>query len=117
LPASIALVALDVFVVANTKSFEMLLLSHVILTIGSCTGFVGAGYIGGQWLGMAKFSLMFGLVQVVAALTSALSQNAIESRSSTSVGAGWTLSRFKRPTPAGGPYEKRTLDEMRIRGS
>jgi MFS family permease len=78
LPASIALVTLGVFVFANAKSFEMLLLSQVILAIGSCTGFVGAGYIGGQWFGMAKFSLMFGLVQVVAALTSALSQNAID---------------------------------------
>jgi MFS family permease len=78
LPLSIALVALGVFVFANAKSFEVLLLSQAILAIGSCTGFVGAGYIGGQWFGMAKFSFMFGLVQVVAALTSAVSQNAIE---------------------------------------
>jgi MFS family permease len=78
LPISIALVVLGVFVFANAKTFEMLLLSQAILAIGSCTGFVGAGYIGGQWFGMAKFSLMFGMVQVVAALTSAVSQNAIE---------------------------------------
>jgi MFS family permease len=78
LPASIALVTLGVFVFANAKSVEMLLLSQFILAIGSCTGFVGAGYLGGQWFGMAKFSFMFGLVQVVAALTSAVSQNAIE---------------------------------------
>jgi MFS family permease len=77
LPASIALVTLGVFIFANAKSFEMLLLSQAILAIGSCTGFVGAGYLGGQWFGMAKFSFMFGLVQVVAALTSAMSQNAI----------------------------------------
>jgi MFS family permease len=78
LPISIALVVLGVFVFANAKTFEMLLLSQAILAIGSCTGFVGAGYIGGQWFGMAKFSFMFGLVQVVAALTSAVSQNGIE---------------------------------------
>jgi MFS family permease len=78
LPISIALVVVGVFVFANARSFEVLLLSQVILAIGSCTGFVGAGYIGGQWFGMAKFSLMFGLVQVVAALTSAVSQNAID---------------------------------------
>lgn len=78
LPISILLVAIGTFVFANSGSFEMLLLSQVILAIGSCTGFVGAGYIGGQWFGMAKFSFMFGLVQVVAALTSALSQNAID---------------------------------------
>jgi MFS family permease len=77
LPISIALVTLGIFVFANAKSYEMLLLSQVIIAIGSCTGFVGAGYIGGKWFGLAKFSFMFGLVQVVAALTSAFSQNLI----------------------------------------
>jgi MFS family permease len=78
LPISIVLVTLGVFVFANAESYGMLLLSQVILAIGSCTGFVGAGYVGGQWFGMAKFSFMFGLVQVVAALTSAFSQNLID---------------------------------------
>jgi MFS family permease len=78
LPISIALVVLGVFVFANAQSYGMLLLSQVILAIGSCTGFVGAGYIGGQWFGMAKFSFMFGLVQMIAALTSAISQNVFE---------------------------------------
>ena len=58
--------------------YGMLLLSQIIIAIGSCTGFVGAGYVGGQWFGMAKFSFMFGLVQVVAALTSAFSVNILE---------------------------------------
>jgi MFS family permease len=78
LPVSIALVVLGVFVFANARSYEMLLLSQVIVAMGSCTGFVGAGYVGGQWFGMAKFSFMFGLVQVMAALTSAFSVNIIE---------------------------------------
>ena len=77
LPISIGLVTLGIFIFANANSFEMLLLSQVVVAIGSCTGFVGAGYVGGQWFGMAKFSLMFGLVQVMAALTSAFSQNLI----------------------------------------
>ena len=77
LPISIALVTLGIFIFANAKSFEMLLLSQVVIAVGSCTGFVGAGYVGGKWFGMAKFSFMFGLVQVVAALTSAFSQNLI----------------------------------------
>jgi cyanate permease len=67
-----------VFVFANAHSYPMLLLSQVILAVGSCTGFVGAGYVGGAWFGMAKFSFMFGLVQVVAALTSAFSVNIFE---------------------------------------
>jgi MFS family permease len=78
LPASIALVTIGMFVFANANSYATLLLSQVIVAIGSCTGFVGAGYIGGKWFGMAKFSFMFGLVQVVAALTSAFSQNLID---------------------------------------
>jgi MFS family permease len=77
LPISIALVTIGIFVFANANSYAMLLLSQVIIAVGSCTGFVGAGYIGGKWFGMAKFSFMFGLVQVVAALTSAFSQNLI----------------------------------------
>jgi MFS family permease len=78
LPVSIALVTLGIFVFANANTYGMLLLSQIIIAAGSCTGFVGAGYIGGQWFGMAKFSLMFGLVQVMAALTSAFSVNIFE---------------------------------------
>jgi len=77
LPTSIALVTLGVFMFANAETFHMLLVSQTILAIGSCTGFVGAGYIGGQWFGMARFSFMFGLVQVASAAASAFSQNAI----------------------------------------
>jgi MFS family permease len=77
LPASIAIVTIGIFVFANANSYATLLLSQIIVAIGSCTGFVGAGYVGGKWFGMAKFSFMFGLVQVVAALTSAFSQNLI----------------------------------------
>jgi len=73
LPA-IALVGAGVWLFAYAESFEMLLLSQVVLALGSCAGFVGAGYIGGVWFGMAKFGVMFGLVQVVAALSSAFGQ-------------------------------------------
>jgi fucose permease len=43
--------------------------------VGACSGFVGAGYVGGKWFGMAKFSFMFGLVQFSASLFSAFGQN------------------------------------------
>lgn len=77
LPASIAMVTVGIFLFSIAQSYPMLLLSQVVLAVGSCTGFVGAGYIGGQWFGFAKFSFMFGLVQVAAAATSAVSVNLI----------------------------------------
>lgn len=73
LPA-ITLMAMGVFLFAFASSYEMVLLSQVVLALGSCAGFVGAGYVGGVWFGMAKFGVMFGLVQLVAALSSAFGQ-------------------------------------------
>jgi len=75
LPVSIALVTIGVFVFANAESYGTLLLSQLIIAVGACSGFVGAGYIGGQWFGMAKFSFMFGLVQFAASFFSAFNQN------------------------------------------
>ncbi len=74
---SIAMVSLGVFVYANATSFSGILVSQIIIAIGSCAGFVGAGYVGGIWFGMAKFGFMFGLVQMLAALSSAFGQNLI----------------------------------------
>jgi len=77
LPA-IALMGIGVFLFASAESFGMLLLSQVVLALGACAGFVGAGYIGGVWFGMAKFGVMFGLVQLVAALSSAFGAAAFD---------------------------------------
>jgi MFS family permease len=77
IPISIALVTLGIFVFANANSYGMLLLSQVIIAVGACSGFVGAGYVGGQWFGMAKFSFMFGLVQFAASFFSAFNQNVL----------------------------------------
>lgn len=73
LPA-IALVTIGVFLFAFAESYEMILISQIVLAVGSCAGFVGAGYVGGVWFGMARFGFMFGLVQLVAALSSAFGQ-------------------------------------------
>jgi MFS family permease len=75
IPASIALVTLGIFLFANAQSYQALLLSQLIIAVGACSGFVGAGYIGGQWFGFAKFSFMFGLVQFAASFFSAFNQN------------------------------------------
>jgi MFS family permease len=75
IPASIALVTVGVFVFANAQSYGTLLLSQLIIAVGACSGFVGAGYVGGQWFGMTKFSFMFGLVQFAGSFFSAFNQN------------------------------------------
>ena len=75
IPASIALVTIGIFIFANAQSYGILLLSQLVIAVGACSGFVGAGYIGGQWFGMAKFSFMFGLVQFAASFFSAFNQN------------------------------------------
>ncbi len=75
LSASVAILSIGIFVFANANSLYMLILAQVLLAIGACTGFVGAGFIGGEWFGIAKFSFMFGLVQAVVSLFSGFSQN------------------------------------------
>jgi MFS family permease len=75
IPGAIALVTVGIFLFASATSFPMLLLSQLVIAVGACSGFVGAGYIGGQWFGMAKFSFMFGLVQFAASFFSAFNQN------------------------------------------
>jgi len=72
---SILLVTIGIFIFANATNFSTLLLSQACIAVGACTGFVGAGYVGGKWFGMAKFSFMFGLVQFCASLFSAFNQN------------------------------------------
>ncbi|WP_217698691.1 MFS transporter [Pseudoxanthomonas indica] len=74
LPA-IVLVTLGIGMFASAQSFAMLLLSQLVIALGACTGFVGAGYVGGSWFGWARFSFMFGLVQFSASLFSAFNQN------------------------------------------
>jgi MFS family permease len=72
---AIALVTAGVFACAHAANFPSIIGSQLILALGACAGFVGAGYIGGQWFGMARFSFMFGLVQCFASLFSAFNQN------------------------------------------
>jgi len=76
LPA-IAIFTLGVFIFSQANSFGIFITAQIVLALGACAGFVGAGYVGGQWFGMAKFSLMFGLVQCFASLFSAFNQNLI----------------------------------------
>jgi len=74
---AIALVTIGIFLFANAFDYQTFIAAQIVLAIGACAGFVGAGYVGGQWFGMAKFSFMFGLVQFAASLFSAFGQNLI----------------------------------------
>ncbi len=65
-------VAAGVFLYGAATTYPMILLAQVLMALGSCCGFVGAGYIGGVWFGMAAYGTMFGYVQVVSSLSSAI---------------------------------------------
>lgn len=71
---AVALVAIGAFLYAGTTNFGTLATAQAVLAIGSSFGFVGAGYLGGNWFGAAKYGLMFGLVQTFASLGSAVGQ-------------------------------------------
>jgi len=75
LTTSVMLVTVGVFIFAFSDSFFGILLAQFFLAVGSCSGFVGAGFVGAQWFGPGKFSFMFGLAQLFVALSSAFTQN------------------------------------------
>jgi len=76
LPAMVLMMT-GVFLFARAESFGTMVVAQIVLALGACAGFVGAGYVGGRWFGFAKFSVMFGLVQAAASAFSAFSQNLI----------------------------------------
>ncbi|MFF2371160.1 MFS transporter [Agromyces sp. NPDC058110] len=71
---AVAFVTVGAFLYAGTTNFGTLATAQAVLAIGSSFGFVGAGYLGGNWFGAAKYGLMFGLVQTFASLGSAIGQ-------------------------------------------
>ncbi|MFE3670369.1 MFS transporter [Streptomyces goshikiensis] len=74
LAIAVAFVTAGAFLYAQTTSMATLIAAQVVLAIGSAFGFVGAGYLGGQWFPAARYGLMFGLVQCLASLGSAFGQ-------------------------------------------
>ena len=77
IPAAIGIMVVGAFVLANADSYAEVLVSQVLMGIGASCGFCGGGFIGGKWFGMAKFGLMFGLVQMSASLGSYFGVDAI----------------------------------------
>ncbi|MEU7321387.1 MFS transporter [Streptomyces griseoviridis] len=77
LAIAVAFVTAGAFLYAQTTGMATLIAAQIVLAVGSSFGFVGAGYIGGQWFPAARYGLMFGLVQSLASLGSAFGQPAI----------------------------------------
>lgn len=78
IPAFIFVTA-GVFLYGLATSYVVILLAQVLMALGACCGFVGAGYVGGVWFGMAAYGTMFGYVQVLSSLSSAIQQPVTES--------------------------------------
>lgn len=72
MPFAVALVALGAFFYSGAHSMGALVIAQILLALGAAFGFVGAGFAGGKWFGAAKYGLMFGLVQSLASLGSAI---------------------------------------------
>ena len=77
IPAFIFVTA-GVFLYGMANDYVTILLAQVLMALGSCCGFVGAGYIGGVWFGMAAYGTMFGYVQTLSSIGSAVQQPIIE---------------------------------------
>ncbi|MFF8418000.1 MFS transporter [Streptomyces sp. NPDC015680] len=77
LAIGVAFVTAGAFLYAQTTNMATLVIAQIVLAVGSSFGFVGAGYVGGQWFPAARYGLMFGLVQTLASLGSAVGQPAI----------------------------------------
>ena len=77
LAIAVALVSAGAFLYSGTTSFGTLAAAQAVLALGASFGFVGAGFIGGQWFAAARYGLMFGLVQGFASLGSAIGQPVI----------------------------------------
>lgn len=73
IPAFIFVTA-GVFVYGLATTYPMIILAQVLMALGACCGFVGAGYIGGVWFPIAAYGTMFGYVQVLSSLSSAIQQ-------------------------------------------
>lgn len=65
-------VTAGVFLYGLATDYTVIIIAQILMALGACCGFVGAGYIGGVWFGMAAYGTMFGYVQVLSSLSSAI---------------------------------------------
>ena len=77
LPIACAIVTLGAFLFAYAPGAKVLVVSQVLMAVGGSFGFVGAGFVGGQWFAPLKYGFMFCLVQFVASLSAIAGQATI----------------------------------------
>ena len=79
LPIACLIVACGAFLFANSTGPWTLVIANVLAAIGASFGFIGAGFVGGQWFAPIKYGLMFSLVQFVASLSAIVGQRVLGS--------------------------------------
>ena len=79
LPGACLLVTVGAFLFATAGSITMLVAGQLLLGIGGCFGFIGAGFVGRQWFDAARYGLLFGLVQLCCCLAALVSQRVLGS--------------------------------------
>lgn len=77
IPIAAAIVTVGAFLFASSTGPIQLTIAQVFMAFGAAFGFVGAGFVGGQWFAPIKFGFMFALVQFVASLSAIAGQNII----------------------------------------
>ena len=77
IPFASLLVTIGAFLFASATGPLQLVAAQILMAFGAAFGFVGAGFVGGQWFAPAKFGFMFALVQFVASLSAIAGQNTI----------------------------------------
>jgi MFS family permease len=77
LPVACGLVTLGALLFANATGPITLVFAQVLLAVGASFGFIGAGFVGGQWFEPIKYGFMFALVQLVASLSAVAGQSTL----------------------------------------
>lgn len=72
MPWAVALVAVGAFLYSTATGISSLIFAQLFLAFGAAFGFVGAGFAGGKWFAPALYGLMFGWVQSLASIGSAV---------------------------------------------
>lgn len=77
LPSACGLVSIGGIIFSMAPNAEVLVLGQFFMAAGASFGFIGAGFVGGQWFAPSKYSIMFTWVQFAASISAILGQQAL----------------------------------------